>query len=146
MNELKAPPPEIATHDPNEIAGLWADAKRLYLAEDYPPYASPAWQALHPDDPARLASVLEAAELWRKQWDALEYLPTADWYAHVYGDARRLTSQVIAATNRLRAYREIQAARSRREPHTLEATPGWPPIAIPGQPGRWLTHRQEMAA
>ncbi|MGX1120672.1 hypothetical protein RKD37_006035 [Streptomyces ambofaciens] len=26
-----------------------------------------------------------------------------------------------------------------REPHTLTPTPGWPPIAIPGCPGEFLT-------
>ncbi|MEU2625862.1 hypothetical protein [Kitasatospora sp. NPDC007106] len=40
---------------------------------------------------------------------------------------------------------EVRALRRLPPPTTLRATPGWPPIAIPGQPGKYLT-AQEIAA
>lgn len=55
--------------DPGDIAGLWADAKSLFFADDFPEYASAEWRALHPDDPRRLAAALDAAEKWRKYGD-----------------------------------------------------------------------------
>jgi len=37
---------------------------------------------------------------------------------------------------------EQQELRRLPDPHTLQATPGWPPIQIPGQPGKYLTYDQ----
>ncbi|MEU4950020.1 hypothetical protein [Streptomyces lavendulae] len=119
--------------DPGEIAGLWAEAKSLYFAAAFPPYASPAWRALHPDDPRRLAAALDAAEMWRKYGDDV-----VQWFRETSVPRRSLAERKTAA--------ELAEARRPKPPHQLQATPGWPPIAIPGRPGRWLTHRQEMAA
>lgn len=129
-----ATPPEIASHDPGEIAGLWASARGLYFAKDFPPYASPAWRALHPDDPRRLAAALDAAEMWRKYGDDV-----TQWLLEAHDNRPALHTR--------KTLDELEAARQPKPPHQLQATPGWPPIAIPGQPGRWLhAPRQEMAA
>ncbi|MCX4824891.1 hypothetical protein OG883_34565 [Streptomyces sp. NBC_01142] len=122
-----------AEFDPGDIAGLWADAKSMFLAKDFPEYASAAWCDLHPDDPRRLAAVLEAAECWRKYGD-----PVVDWLREASSATPSLASLKTAA--------ELAEARKPKPPHQLRATPGWPPIAIPGQPGRYLYARQEMAA
>lgn len=109
----------------------------------WPEYGSDAWYNMHPEHPAKRVAVLEAAERWRlqqlrEQW--LEELDDADWYAHVFGDARRVASQTIAATNRIRSFKEAKDERAKPRPaHVLKATPGWPPVAIPGRPG-WRRH------
>ena len=38
---------------------------------------------------------------------------------------------------------EQQAMRQPKPAHQLRATPGWPPIAIPGKPGQYLTYEGE---
>lgn len=53
--------------------------------------------------------------------------------------------QRLAEVRQLPTWDEQQAQRQLPPPHSLRATPGWPPIAIPGQPGKYLTF-QEIAA
>ncbi len=121
---------------PDEFTQLWAETRIAYFATDFPPYASPAWRALHPDDPRRLASAMAAAEMWRKYGDEEGLL---QWFRAAAAPRRPLAERKTTA--------ELEAARQPKPPHQLQATPGWPPIAIPGQPGRWLhAPRQEMAA
>jgi len=108
--------------DPGDIAGLWADAKSMFFAKDFPPYASKAWRDLHPDDPKRLAAALEAAELWRKYGDDV-----TQWLREATAPKPPLWQGRTAA--------ELAEARKPKPPHQLRATPGWPPIAVPGQPG-----------
>jgi len=125
----------VAQIEPGDIAALWADAKSLYLAEDFPRYASHAWRALHPDDPRRLAAALAAAEMWRK-----------------YGDEEALLQWFRDATAprpplwQLPSRAELEEARKPRPAHVLKATPGWPPIRIPGGKGRYLTYQEHQEA
>jgi hypothetical protein len=115
-----------------DAVALWATARALYFARDFPKYASPAWTALLPDDPTRLASALEAAECWRK-----------------FGDEQALTEWLKSlnrspeAIARRRALAELDALARPKPPHQLQPTPGWPPIRVPGQPGRYLYPPQE---
>lgn len=122
--------------EPGDIAALWADAKSLYLADDFPKYASPAWYTLHPDDPRRLAAALNAAELWRKYGDEEALL---QWFR----DVSQRAKDVRASS---KTYAELQEARRPKPPHVLKATPGWPPIRIPGGRGRYLTYTEGRAA
>lgn len=114
---------------------LWAGARTSYFAKDHPKYGSAEWQALHPDDPRRLAAALAAAELWRKFGDEEALIA---WFR----EASRARPSL--AERRTRA--ELDAAARPKPAHQLQATPGWPPIAIPGQPGRYLTYRHQEAA
>jgi hypothetical protein len=107
---------------------LWADAKILYLAGVFPKYGSPAWIELPPDDPKRLAAALDAAEMWRKYGDEQALLA---WFR----EASR--SRPPLAERRTKA--ELDAAARPKPAHQLQPTPDWPPIAVPGQPGRYLT-------
>lgn len=107
---------------------LWADAKILYLAGVFPKYGSDAWRALHPDDPKRLAAALAAAEMWRKYGDEEALLA---WFR----EASRPRPSI--ADRRTRA--ELDQSAKTQPAHQLQATPGWPPIAVPGQPGKYLT-------
>ena len=128
-------PQDAPDFDPGVIAQLWADAKVLWAAGVYPKYASPAWVALHPDDPKRLAGALQAAEMWRKYGDeealiewfrSLDTPPTPIW-------ARRTKD-------------ELDELAKPKQPHQLQATAGWPPIRIPGGNGRYLTYTEERRA
>ncbi|WP_327282283.1 hypothetical protein [Streptomyces sp. NBC_01205] len=119
---------------PDEFAALWAEARSLYFAKGFPPYASPAWRELHPDDPARLAAALAAAELWRKYGDEQALLA---WFRDV--TARGYTAEGKSAA-------ELAELRKAKPPHQLTATPGWPPIRIPGGNGRYLTYDEGRAA
>lgn len=125
-------PPAV---DPSDVAQLWADAKSLFLAENFPRYGGAEWRALGPDDPRRLASALYAAECWRK-WGDEEAL--IEWFRSAFRTRPSL------AERRTRA--ELDALAKPKPPHQLRATPGWPPIAIPGQPDKYLTYRAQKAA
>lgn len=129
------PVDEPGAIEPGDFAQLWAGAKSLFLARDFPKYGSDAWRALHPDDPKRLAAALDAAEMWRKYGDEEALLA---WFR----EASRARPSI--ADRRTRA--ELDQAAKPKPPHQLQATPGWPPIAIPGRPGRHLYARQEKAA
>jgi hypothetical protein len=125
------PDPDV---DPDALTELWANAKAAWSARDFPKYGSRAWIELGPDDPRRLASVLEAAEMWRKYGDEEELVA---WLKNL-GRSPNLIEH--------RSRAELDAAARPKPPHQLRATPGWPPIAMPGQPGRYLYARQEKAA
>lgn len=123
---------------------------RITVPDSWPAYGTNEWYALDTRDPRKRFALFEAAERWRLQqlrqrW--LDSLDDADWYAEVFGDARRVASQLVAATNRIRSFREIKDARAKAHPpHHLRATPGWPPIRIPGGDGRYLTYSETRHA
>ncbi|MFH9439287.1 DUF2742 domain-containing protein [Streptomyces rochei] len=129
---------------------LWAEHQVATLAEGVrewtvPPYGSLAWSQLPPSDPRRYAAVIEAAEQWRRQvaeeerLDQLAEDDPAAWYAEVTAGANDEARRMAGRLARMRTLAELDAARSRRPPHRLRATPGWPPVAIPGKPG-WYLH------
>ena len=121
--------------DPGDIVQLWAEAKALYFAGVYPQYATAAWLDLEPNDPKRLAAALDAAEKWRKYGDEEALL---QWFR----DATAPHPPIWQG----RTTAELAEARRPKPPHQLQATPGWPPIAIPGKPGRYLTYKQHQEA
>lgn len=123
--------------DPGDIVALWAEARTIFYADEFPPYASKAWRALRPDDPRRLAGALDAAEKWRKYGDEESLL---QWFRDV---SSRGPFKADAKT-----LAELTEARKPKPPHQLQATPGWPPIRIPGGNGRYLSYADErgMAA
>lgn len=125
----------VETLDLDAFVQLWAGARTSYFAKDYPKYGSAEWQALHPDDPRRLAAALAAAELWRKYGDEEALLA---WFR----EASRARPSL--AERRTRA--ELDAAAKPKPSHQLSATPGWPPIAVPGQPGKYLTYTEGRKA
>ncbi|MER5312908.1 hypothetical protein ABT034_34630 [Streptomyces sp. NPDC002773] len=127
------PPPvvlaEVVQHIPAEDAvQLWAEARSLYFAADFPKYASKEWRQLHPDDPKRLAGALDAAENWRKYGDEEELLR---WFRDVAAPREPLWAR--------RTLAELDALAKHRRPHEVVATPGWPPIKVPGT-GNWRHH------
>lgn len=129
-------PTDNAQHgvDPDVLTELWANAKTAWAAHDFPKYGSREWIALDPGDPRRLAGALEAAEMWRKYGDEEELCA---WL-------RNLGRSVNLTGYRTRA--ELDALGKPQPAHQLRATPGWPPIRVPGGNGRYLTHEYREAA
>lgn len=120
--------------DPDVLTTLWANAKAAWTARDFPKYGSREWIALDPGDPRRLAGALEAAEMWRKYGDEDEL---AAWL-------KNLSRTPNLVGHRTRA--ELDALARPKPPHQLRATPGWPPIRVPGGNGRYLTYTEARAA
>lgn len=52
----------------------------------------------------------------------------------------------LAATRGTPSWAERRQLRRPKPAHQLRATPGWPPIQIPGQPGRYLTYNESRQA
>lgn len=131
---------------PGQMTEIRAESQIVALGvTTWPAYGTAEWLRLDPAGPHCYAATLEAAEQYRRQ-DVDPDLPVAEWHTAVYGDARATAARMVAATRQIRTMREIRDARARPQPvHQLKATPGWPPIALPGQPGRYLVHGQETA-
>ncbi|MEU2859895.1 hypothetical protein ABZ672_16150 [Streptomyces mirabilis] len=123
VSTADAPAAERLAVEPGDFAQLWADAKAAYFTQGYPRYGSREWQVLHPDDPKRLASALHAAECWRKYGDEQELI---EWFKSL--------SRSPESIARRRTVAELGELAKPRPPHQLRATPGWPPVRIPGQP------------
>ncbi|MFD6914048.1 hypothetical protein [Streptomyces virginiae] len=133
---------------PDEFVALWAEARTAFYADEFPPYGSKAWRALRPDDPRRLAGALDAAEKWRKYGDE-DALFT--WFRSVVGrsfkaDARTHAELVARRAAPHAADCDCPACTACHIGANLHATPGWPPIRIPGGGGRYLTYDEGRAA
>ncbi|MFF8809913.1 DUF2742 domain-containing protein [Streptomyces omiyaensis] len=140
-----------------DAATAWAEYQVTTLADgaqewNVPAYGSPAWNRLPPSDPRRFAAVIEAAERWSRRTAEEERLdqladddPTA-WYAEITAEANAAARHLAGRLARMRTQAELESARTHRPPHRLRATPGWPPIAVPGQPGRYLHPSRQLAA
>jgi hypothetical protein len=136
-----------------QITALRAETQLAALGvQEWPVYGTAEWLRLSPKDPRCYAATLEAAELHRRataERARLDQLAEDDpeaWWREVTADADAEAAKLAHTIARRRTAREVRAARQHRPPHQLHATPGWPPIAIPGQPGRYLTPGQETPA
>lgn len=140
-----------------EAATAWAEHQVTTLADGaeewmVPAYGSPDWNRLPPADPRRFAAVIEAAERWSRhtaEEERLEQLADDDpaaWYAEITAEANAAARRLAGRLARMRTQAELESARIHRAPHRLRATPGWPPIAVPGQPGRYLYPSRQLAA
>ncbi|GGV83881.1 hypothetical protein GCM10010294_60950 [Streptomyces griseoloalbus] len=121
--------------DPTDVVALWAEARCRFLAEDFPPYGSPAWLALHPDDPRRFAAVIDAAEKWRKYGDEEGLL---QWFREASQPREPLTSrrtraELDAAWLRVR---EQAAEMWARERDQISNQSRWPKVTVPGRENR----------
>ncbi|MFB6620335.1 hypothetical protein ACIGFK_07430 [Streptomyces sp. NPDC085524] len=137
-------PPEAVVHD---AVALWASAQATALGGgDAPAYGDPAWRALAAADPRRTVAILAAAEQWRRHaareaW--LDHLLSTDpdrWYAVVTADANAHARTITGDLARRPTLAELRARRERAEPARacpVAASPGWPPVAVPGRPGSW---------
>ena len=123
---LHTVPPDATAGD---ICHLRACAQAEALrVDDWPDYGSLPWLQLPPDDPRVYVATLEAAELHRMHVE------------RIYADAHTQALNVLQSAAEVRASR--RGTMRTREPHQLTATPGWPPIQIPGQPGEFLTYQE----
>ncbi|MGW0596109.1 DUF2742 domain-containing protein [Streptomyces sp. NPDC002776] len=113
-----------------EITHLRACAQATALLgsrETWPTYGTLPWLQLNPQDPRVYVATLEAAELHRMAEERR------------YADAREqaVATRQAAADERLARPHIMRT----RPPHQLAATPGWPPVQIPGRPGEYLTYQ-----
>ncbi|MFF4347851.1 hypothetical protein [Streptomyces sp. NPDC001530] len=129
-----------------DAVALWASAQVTALGVDtWPPYGSPAWRTLLVDDPRKAAAIFEAAEQWRRhraEVDELDRLLADDpeeWWRRVIADANAEARRIAPALARRISATEIRARAGHRPPRPVTATPGWPPVTIPGRPG-WYRH------
>ncbi|PIB03514.1 hypothetical protein B1C81_36955 [Streptomyces sp. HG99] len=134
------------------MTGLRAETQIAALGvQDWPPYGSVDWLRLSVQDPRTYAATLEAAELHRRAEaerirldDLMDNAPPA-WWAEITDEARAETCRRVRAAKSMESAAEIRARQARagnRPPHKLTATRGWPPIAIPGRPGEYLTYQE----
>lgn len=116
----------------DDPAALWASARVTELLGDdntpLPRYGTPEWQRLPGSAPQKAAAVITAAELWRKYGDEDELLV---WFREAHHARPPLSSWKTLA--------ELDEAAEPKPAHQLRAAPGWPPVAVPGQPG-WRRH------
>lgn len=163
--------PRIAAAAPDAVeqdaVALWASAQVTALdVEDFPEYGSPAWRALRATDPRRAAALITAAEQWRRRtareaWlDELLDKDPERWFSIVTAQADDYARSIAGGLARRPTHDELAARRTvRAQAREVVATPGWPPVAIPGRPGWWRhygphgrqldlphNHRQEKAA
>ncbi|MEU8524835.1 hypothetical protein AB0C77_04425 [Streptomyces sp. NPDC048629] len=150
---LRAVPSDVT---PGDVTALRAETQVAALGvTSWPPYGTAEWLQLSPKDPRCYAATLEAAELHRRaevERLRLESLMDNDpesWWCEVTADANAHAASIARSIAARRTAEEIRAARAKadaRPPHQLRATPGWPPIRIPGRPGRYLVFGQEATA
>lgn len=137
--------PAVPADDP---VALWASANVTSLlngreeSESTPEYGSAAWQQLRGSDPHRAAAIITAAEQWRRQRVCQEWLDQLldenpkEWFRIVTADADAHARKILPALAKRPTVAELKARTAKRQPpRTVVATPGWPPVAIPGRPG-----------
>lgn len=122
---LHSVPPNAMAGDATHLRAI-AQVNALRV-DDWPEYGSTPWLQLPADDPRVYVATLEAAELHRNH------------VQRIYADARTKALDVLQTAAEVRA--ASKGTSRTREPHTLTATPGWPPIQIPGRPGEYLTYQ-----
>ncbi|MGW3374058.1 DUF2742 domain-containing protein [Streptomyces hydrogenans] len=150
---LRAVPQGIT---PGDITALRAEMQVTALGVDtWPAYGSAEWLQLNPKDPRCYAATLEAAELHRRaeaERQRLDWLMDNDpeeWWREITADANAHAATLGRSLAARRTAEELRVAADRasnRTPHQLRATRGWPPVRVPGQPGRYLVFGQEATA
>lgn len=119
----------------DDPVALWSSARVTELLDGQDPktrppkYGSVAWQRLRGDDPLKAAAITEAAEMWRRYGDEESLLT---WFREAHQARTPLASRKTLA--------ELNEAARAKPAVPVQATAGWPPVAIPGRPG-WYRHR-----
>ncbi|MFD9651729.1 hypothetical protein [Streptomyces mirabilis] len=122
--------PAVGISRGDDAVALWASARAAELLRDSeglpPKYGTAEWQRLPSAAPQKTAAILTAAEMWRRYGDEEDLLA---WFR----EASR-PRQFVADG---RTLAELDVLAKPKPPHQLRASPGWPPVAIPGRPGWW---------
>ena len=118
----------------DDPVALWSSARVTQLLDgqdpkaQLPKYGSTAWQRLRGDDPMKAAAVITAAEMWRRYGDEEALVA---WFR----DASRSRDPLASR----RTLSELNALAEPKPARLVQATDGWPPVAVPGRPG-WRLH------
>ncbi|PBC77595.1 hypothetical protein BX265_2346 [Streptomyces sp. TLI_235] len=156
--------PEVqAARTAHAAAERWEAQQLAALASTHdgnaPGYGSPEWLRLGAKDPQRAEALLRAASDWRKAkaglpeqivrdteqdiavGETLRVALYAEWDAADEAEWKILVSDVRSWANKPTAVERSteRQARQAAHAHTVRASAGWPPIAIPGRPG-WRRH------
>lgn len=124
------------------------------VPDSWPTYGTPEWYALDTRDARRKLALFEAAESWRlhqlreAEQDWLLDNDPDEWARQNMEGLRAAAASTVRRLNiaRERTRAELDALAKPRPPHVLKATPGWPPIRVPGQPGQYLDSTREETA
>jgi len=124
------------------------------VPDSWPTYGTTEWYALDTRDPRKMLALFEAAESWRlhqlrqAEDDWLLDNDPDEWSRRNLEDMRAAAASTVRRLNiaRERTRAELDALAKPKPPHVLKATPGWPPIRIPGQPGKHLECTSKEAA
>lgn len=122
---------------------LWVSARVTeLLGEEHqavPAYGSPEWQQLDSNTPQKTAAILTAAESWRRfGHEDLSVIEAAEQWRK-YGSEvlqwfKEASRPHVPIADR-RTLAELDTLAKPRQPRPVQATEGWPPVAIPGRPG-----------
>ncbi|WP_406462332.1 hypothetical protein OH768_44245 [Streptomyces sp. NBC_01622] len=111
---------------------LWASHRVTALLDghDAPPprYGTREWHLLAENDPRKAAALIEAAEWWRKYGDEVGLLA---WFRDVSRSRGPVANRMTIA--------ELDRLAKPKPTNPVQASQGWPPVAIPGRPG-WYRH------
>lgn len=124
------------------------------VPDSWPKYGTQEWYDLDTRDPKKRLALFEAAESWRlhqlREAEEQTLIDTDpdEWWRQNMADARAWAASTVRRLNiaRTRTRAELDAAAAPRPPHQLQATDGWPAVAIPGQPGHHLTYNAQKEA
>lgn len=132
----------MSTAHHSDPVALWASSQVTALGvTEWPPYGAPAWRALLADDPRKAAAIIEAAEQWRRHRAEVDHLDRLlvddpdEWFRQVTADADAEARRILPALAKRPTAAELRARARHQPPRPVVATPGWPPVAIPGRPG-----------
>jgi hypothetical protein len=129
--------------DTPDAVALWASARVTELLVDQhqpvPAYGTREWQQLDSNDPRKAAAILTAAESWRRfGHEDLSVIEAAEMW-------RRYGSEVVqwfkeastphAPIAERKTVAELEALAKPKPARPVQASEGWPPVAIPGRPG-----------
>lgn len=92
-----------------------------------------------------LADALKWQAYVTEQWREEQWMKDdpEEWYSDCFAEARIEARWLVPAIAAMREARSLKDARAKPGPiHQLHATPGWPPVAVPGHPGRYLSHQE----
>lgn len=136
-----------AQHNAPATAGAQADQRRGNALSVVSPSVGPGTDDIPPVDYRQATAVWARAQI--RAFAGTGPIPeygTSEWLRLPDRDPRRYAA-IVAAAEQARAPRSPASRAEQRRtppprPRPLQATSGWPPVALPGCPGVYLTSEE----